>query len=89
MVNAKHYHGGPIFMVDRSSEFGSPFKPDAYTSHDACIDRFKVYFLTRVRTEPAFRARVLTLRGKTLGCWCLPTKRCHAQVIADWLDAQP
>lgn len=87
VVNAKTYKGGPIFMVDRTSDFGNPFKPDAWTSRDACIDRFKSYFLTRVKTDRAFRARVLTLRGQTLGCWCLP-KRCHAQIIADWLDAQ-
>lgn len=89
VVNAKTYKGPGLVMVDRTSEFGSPFKPDMYATHDKCIDRYASYFLTRIRNEPAFRARVLTLRGKTLGCWCLPHKRCHAQVIADWLDAQP
>lgn len=87
VVNAKTYKG-PVVMVDRTSEFGNPFKPDAYTGRDAVIERFRTYFLTRVKTEPAFRRRVLTLRGQTLGCWCLPLK-CHASVIADWLNAQP
>lgn len=89
VVNAKTYKGGPIFMVDRTTDFGNPFRPDAYTTRDGCVDRFKAYFLTRVTTDRPFRNRVLTLRGKTLGCWCLPHQRCHAEVIATWLDAQP
>ena len=87
VVNAKVYQGA-LVMVDRTSEFGNPFRPDAHHSRDEVIERFRVYFLARVASEPAFRARVLTLRGKTLGCWCAPL-RCHAQVIAEWLDAQP
>ncbi len=87
VVNAKTYQG-PLVMVDRTSEFGNPFRPDAHHGRDAVIERFRAYFLARVASEPAFRARVLTLRGKTLGCWCAP-KACHATVIAEWLDSQP
>ena len=88
VVNAKTYQGGPLVMVDRTSEFGNPFRPDARNGRDAVIALFKDYFLTRVRSEPAFRRRVLALRGKTLGCWCKPLS-CHAEVIAAWLDRQP
>lgn len=87
VVNAKIYKGA-VVMVDRTSEFGNPFPLAAPTDRDAVIDRFKSYFQTRIRTEPAFRGRVLALKGKTLGCHCLPLK-CHASVIADWLNGHP
>lgn len=87
VVNAAT-HAGPMVMVDRSSEFGNPF-PFDMPNRDYSLERFRAYFLTRVRTEPGFRQRVLALRGKTLGCWCVPRQRCHASIIAEWLDAQP
>ncbi|WNZ62248.1 DUF4326 domain-containing protein [Myxococcus sp. MxC21-1] len=31
---------------------------------------------------------MLTLRGKRLGCWCKPGP-CHADILAEWVDAQP
>ena len=80
--------GKTVVMVDRTSEFGNPFRPDARNGREAVIAHFKAYFLARVASEPPFRRRVLTLRGKTLGCWCHPLP-CHADVIAAWLDAQP
>jgi hypothetical protein len=49
---------------------------------------FKAYFEERVATDPEFRARVLSLKGKTLGCFCKP-KACHGDLIVEWLNKQP
>lgn len=46
---------------------------------------FETYFLRRVGTDAEFRRRVLELRGKTLGCFCLP-RRCHGHVLAAWVN---
>lgn len=74
-----------------SSIFRNPEKlPENATPEERaeCIARYKVTFLRRVETDPVFRAAALALRGKRLGCWCVPAA-CHAEVIAEWVDAQP
>lgn len=65
-------------------DFGNPFP----RATPACLARFRAYFLSRVARDPAFRARALALRGKTLVCGCAP-RPCHGDVIAAWVDAQP
>ena len=41
-----------------------------------------------MESDPEFRAKVLALRGKRLGCWCAPAP-CHCDIIAAYLDALP
>lgn len=67
--------------------FGNPF---TVAQHGAkAIELFRdSYFIPRLEKDATFRARVLALRGKRLGCFCKP-KPCHGDVIAAWIDAQP
>lgn len=71
--------------VDRASIFGNPFTDGPRESK---IDRYRAYFQKRVEDDPLFRAAVLQLRGRRLGCWCSP-KRCHGEIIVAWLEANP
>lgn len=64
--------------------FGNPFPLKIY-GRDKCIELYKDYFLKRVESDPAFREAVLSLKGKRLGCFCVPF-RCHGEVIKEWLD---
>ena len=54
-------------------------------SRGATIERYRGYFLDRLRTHEQFARRVRELKGKTLGCFCKPHP-CHGDVIADYLD---
>ena len=65
--------------------FGNPFKGP---NRDVIIDQFKTYFYERIKTDPEYKYRVHQLRGKVLGCFCLP-ERCHGQIIADYLNSLP
>jgi hypothetical protein len=71
--------------------FGNPFRvPHGVPRHrilDILVE-YREWFLERVEREPVFRARVLALRGKRLGCFCKPGP-CHGDVIAKWIDEQP
>jgi hypothetical protein len=71
-----------------SGYFGNPFRLAGEEQRGATIDRFRAYFLSRIESDPEFRARVLDLRGKRLGCFCKPAA-CHGDVIAEWIDSQP
>ena len=46
--------------------------------------RYREYLLAR----PDLLALLPGLRGRRLGCWCVP-EPCHAQVIADLADHGP
>lgn len=63
---------------------GNPYPEHAH-GRTECIRLFKIYFLKRVDTDPEYRAGILTLKGKKLGCFCKP-KACHGDVIKAWLD---
>lgn len=39
-----------------------------------------------IKTQPQLLAALPTLRGKILGCWCVPLA-CHADVLAELADA--
>lgn len=76
----------------QSGYFGNPYRianPGLPARTLAGIlDAYRKYFEARLANEPEFRARVLELRGKTLGCFCKPGP-CHGDVIVEWLESQP
>lgn len=63
--------------------FGNPFSDGTRSEN---IARFKVYFYDRLKKDPVYRQKVLALRGKSLGCFCVP-QECHGHVIADYLNS--
>jgi hypothetical protein len=81
----------------REGTFGNPhpmgFCPRCGTPHDraAAIAAFKREFWHQVNTDAAYRARVLTLRGKRLACFCKrpggPERACHGDVYIAWFTA--
>ena len=65
--------------------FGNPFPLKPGEPRGATIERYKEYFDNRIANDPAFKARVLELKGKTLGCFCKPNS-CHGDIIAEYLN---
>lgn len=77
--------------------FGNPIPVDFKRVKDPAyaaemLGRYRAHFLERVERDPAFRARVLELRGKVLGCFCKDARGqgpCHGDIIAAWVDGRP
>lgn len=67
--------------------FGNPFRLEPGESRGATIDRYRAYFLKRIKKDPKFKIRIENLRGKILGCFCKPSA-CHGDVIVDWLEEE-
>jgi hypothetical protein len=65
--------------------FGNPFWTGNDEVRDEVIEKFKIHFLERVKSDPDFHRKVQELKGKRLGCFCKP-KRCHGDVIVDYLE---
>lgn len=75
---------GRLVMVDRSSIWGNPFSHKMGTlakyrvgTREEAIARYDEW----LSAQPQLLAQLPTLRGKVLGCHCLPM-RCHALCIA-------
>ena len=65
--------------------FGNPFPLLPGQSRGSSLDKYKVYFYDRLKTDPEFREKIHGLKGKTLGCFCKPYP-CHGDIIAEYLN---
>ena len=59
--------------------------------HDrkSAIELFKKEFYIRIEKDKEFREKVLSLRGKRLGCFCKQPKyevACHGDIYVEWLE---
>ena len=64
------------------SPLASPFRPGPDGSREEVLARYRQYLLG----QPDLLALLPALRGRRLGCWCVP-EPCHAQVIAELADS--
>ena len=75
----------------RPSIYSNPFKIGRDGDRNDVCDKYDVYFQDRIKKDLKFRAAVLKLKGKMVGCYCKePDKdiRCHLDTIKKWLDSQ-
>jgi hypothetical protein len=88
-------HHKPDIDCSRPSIFSNPYVIGKDGTRDEVCDKFIPYFKQKL-TDPLFRAKVLVLKGKRLGCWCrcLPScnnpkcksHRCHLETIVKHLE---
>lgn len=84
VVNKYHKVRYDVY-IGRGSDYGNPYVIGADGDRDEVINKYRTYFYKRIESEPSFRLRVESLRGKTLACFCKP-KACHGDVIIDYLS---
>lgn len=65
--------------------WGNPYSVVRDGGRERAIELYRKYFLNRLRIDPTFASKVQSLRGKRLGCFCVP-KPCHGNVIAEYLN---
>lgn len=54
-------------------------------SRELACSRYAESFYKRLREDAEFAAKVLALKGKRLGCFCIP-KQCHVMTIVSYLE---
>lgn len=64
--------------------FGNPF-PLGTGQRGSTLEKYREYFLKRLETDSEFKEKVLSLQGKTLGCFCSPNA-CHGDIIAEYVN---
>lgn len=61
-----------------ASEWANPYR--VQESIGETLDRYSDWLDRKLADDPAATGRLLSLRGKRLGCWCKPNP-CHADVL--------
>ena len=64
--------------IGRPGPWGNPFEIGKDGTREEVIQKFRDWILS----EPLLMQELVTLKGKTLGCWCSP-KPCHGDVLID------
>ena len=81
-----HTHEGTSVYIGRGSNFGNPFVIGKDGDRDEVIEKYRAFFASRLNS-PEFRQALEKLRGKALGCYCVP-KACHGGIIKAYLDGE-
>jgi hypothetical protein len=68
--------------IDRSGDWGNPYKIGTDGTRDEVITKFRRHF----EKNPELMARLPELKGKVLICWCCP-EECHGDVLLEALEA--
>lgn len=67
---------GLFFRVDRSTEWGNPFYLPGDGDRETVVENYGWY----LDKKPSLLAKLPSLKGKVLGCWCYPDL-CHAGIL--------
>lgn len=71
--------------VDRFTEWGNPFELGKDGSRDEVCDAYSLHYFP---FKKSLHNKVLSLKGKVLGCHCHP-KRCHGHFLSELLNKKP
>ena len=63
------------------SPLANPFHPGRDGSREEVMAKYRVY----IEARPDLLALIPELRGRRLGCWCVP-EPCHAEILAELAD---
>lgn len=89
VVNVTEHGREGVTMIDRSTQFGNPFrleKDGGEFTRGESIDWYRRWFMQKTG-DREFRQAVEALRGETLGCYCKPDA-CHGDVIIEYLNEE-
>lgn len=78
------YIGREGFGLD--GYFGNPYILRKEKDREKILEKYTLYFESRLRTDEEFTDRVKKLKGKILVCFCEP-KKCHGDIIVKWINS--
>jgi|ERR1041384_1574305 hypothetical protein len=69
----------------QESILANPFIIGKDGDRNEVIEKYKIYFYDRINKDKEFKEYVLSLKGLTGACWCVPN-RCHLEIIREYLQ---
>ena len=90
VVNIKHNPNYDIYCGRANrhynlpqSKWANPFPITPTFSREAAIEKYRLW----INSRPELLRALPELKGKVLGCWCVPEK-CHAQTLAELCESK-
>lgn len=71
--------------IGRPSVFGNPFVLGKDGTRAEVLVKYRAWLADKLAHDDAFREKVLALKGKRLGCYCVPLL-CHGHVLAEYVS---
>lgn len=77
---------GGIVFIDKerypkqASVWANPYKVPAGETNNNTVTKYEEHIRAKLEADPDLMEELMSLRGKTLGCWCKP-KACHGDVL--------
>jgi hypothetical protein len=68
--------------IGRPGPWGNPFPLKKEEERDRVIERYRTWLQGELASGNIKEEDLLSLRGKTLGCWCAP-RSCHGDVLLE------
>lgn len=87
VVNIKFEHADVV--CGRGTIYGNYYLIGRDGTRDEVCDKYHKEFHYRIKKDSKFKAAILRLKDKTIGCFCKePDKeiRCHLDTIKEYLD---
>jgi len=72
-------------LVSRPTKYGNPFKMNDESERDAVIELYREWLIMVLEEDPHFLDE---LKGKDLVCFCSLDKKCHADVLIEFITGQ-
>ena len=87
VVNMRTYGVRDVVLIDRTTIFGNRNRIKKGCTRKQSIEKFRVYFEHRIKTDKVFRRKVRKLAGRKIGCWCKPLP-CHGDIYVEYLEGE-
>jgi hypothetical protein len=69
----------------KASNFANPYKIGKDGTREEVILKYKKYITEKLKNNEALQQELLSMKGKTLGCWCYPAM-CHGNILLEFID---
>ncbi|KKL75922.1 hypothetical protein LCGC14_2050020 [marine sediment metagenome] len=93
VVNLRTYKDPNVVRADRTTSFGNPFHIGKDGNREMVVSKHKIWLIMWLKrgeeiiiggySNKWVCQHVKQLRGRKLGCWCVP-RRCHVENLI-WL----
>jgi len=74
-----------IRFPQKSSNFANPYKIVKDGTREEILLKYKDFIVNKLNNDEDLVIELLSLKGKTLGCWCCPDL-CHGDILLELIN---
>jgi hypothetical protein len=70
---------------NEDSIWANPYKITEDSSREEVLEKYRKYIDEKLENSSSLRNKLSKLKGRCLGCWCVPEK-CHGLILMEMID---